>query len=291
MLCHSCGTDVGDSLRLCHGCKNNQAPVLEAQSSAIFHPRNRRAGAYYSGRNASMEPAGFWLRFFALLIDSMLMGIISWVICDLLLRNIFKWSLHADLEALISEWLGALTNGSSSGLPGASGLMELILVGMLLRLMVLAVIQAFTLVTIGLLYFPAFESSKLAATPGKWALGLRVTNLEDQPVSFSSAVTRHLSKVISFFSFGIGFLMVGFTAQKQALHDILAKCLVQKDPLVSSERRFFAAIASAIFFVLWIYLSPDSKSNRTVAIRKSSSAHQWGSMDRRFKRQDSYFVR
>ncbi|HXT86420.1 MAG TPA: RDD family protein [Verrucomicrobiae bacterium] len=80
------------------------------------------------------------------------------------------------------------------------------------------------------LYFAAFESSPWQATPGKKVLGLRVTDLEARRISFVRASGRYFGKIISSLLFGIGFLMAGFTEKKQALHDMLAGCLVLRDP-------------------------------------------------------------
>ena len=80
------------------------------------------------------------------------------------------------------------------------------------------------------LYFAACESSPWQATPGKKVVGLRVTDLEGRRLSFIRASGRYFGKIISSLLFGIGFLMAGFTEKKQALHDMLAGCLVLKDP-------------------------------------------------------------
>lgn len=80
------------------------------------------------------------------------------------------------------------------------------------------------------LYFAAFESSPWQATPGKKVLGLRVTNLEGKRLGFIRASGRYFGKIISSLLFGVGFLMAGFTEKKQALHDMLAGCLVLRDP-------------------------------------------------------------
>ena len=80
------------------------------------------------------------------------------------------------------------------------------------------------------LYFATFESSPWQATPGKKVLGLRVTDLEGRRLSFVRASGRYFGKIISSLLFGIGFFMAGFTEKKQALHDMLAGCLVLRDP-------------------------------------------------------------
>lgn len=78
------------------------------------------------------------------------------------------------------------------------------------------------------LYFALLESSKYQATIGKMALGLVVTDLSGNPTSFGRASGRFFGKLLSSIIMGIGYLLAGFTARKQALHDILAHCLVLK---------------------------------------------------------------
>jgi uncharacterized RDD family membrane protein YckC len=70
------------------------------------------------------------------------------------------------------------------------------------------------------------ESSSWQATLGKKILGLRVTDLAGNRITFARASGRFFGKILSGMILGIGFLMAGFTARKQALHDILAGCLV-----------------------------------------------------------------
>jgi len=76
------------------------------------------------------------------------------------------------------------------------------------------------------IYYAIFESSYLKATPGKIVLGMIVTNVSENKISFGVATIRYFSKFISFAIIGIGFLMVAFTKKEQALHDILAKTVV-----------------------------------------------------------------
>ncbi|HBK66344.1 MAG TPA: hypothetical protein DD000_23340, partial [Cyanobacteria bacterium UBA11166] len=70
------------------------------------------------------------------------------------------------------------------------------------------------------------ESSPKQATIGKQALGIVVTDLNNQPISFVTATIRHFSKILSGIILLIGYLMVLFTEKKQALHDMLAGTLV-----------------------------------------------------------------
>ena len=59
------------------------------------------------------------------------------------------------------------------------------------------------------------------------ALGLIVTDLNDLPVTFGRATGRFFAKIITgLIPLGIGYIMAGFTEKKQALHDMIASCLV-----------------------------------------------------------------
>jgi uncharacterized RDD family membrane protein YckC len=76
------------------------------------------------------------------------------------------------------------------------------------------------------LYFALFESSVYQATPGKMVLGIMVTDLNANRISFGKASLRYVCKIVSLLTLGIGYIMAGFTEKKQALHDIMAGSLV-----------------------------------------------------------------
>jgi uncharacterized RDD family membrane protein YckC len=80
---------------------------------------------------------------------------------------------------------------------------------------------------LGWLYYAGMESSEHQGTLGKMALGLVVTDINGQRLSFGRASGRFFARIItSFVPLGIGFIMAGFTEKKQALHDMIASCLV-----------------------------------------------------------------
>ena len=76
------------------------------------------------------------------------------------------------------------------------------------------------------LYCAFMESSTRQATVGKMALGMKVTDLEGNRISFGRATGRFFGKIISAIIFYIGFIMVAFTPKKQGLHDMIAATLV-----------------------------------------------------------------
>jgi len=76
------------------------------------------------------------------------------------------------------------------------------------------------------LYYSIFESSTRQATLGKRMLRIKVTTLAGGRIGFWRALGRQLGKVVSTAIIGIGFVIAAFTARKQALHDLFARCLV-----------------------------------------------------------------
>ncbi len=81
-------------------------------------------------------------------------------------------------------------------------------------------------IIIGYLYFAGFESSERQATLGKRALGIYVTDLDGNRISFGRASLRYIGKIVSTLTIFVGYIMVAFTARKQALHDMIANTLV-----------------------------------------------------------------
>ena len=89
-------------------------------------------------------------------------------------------------------------------------------------------IAAASLITTALawLYFALCESSAWQATVGKLALGIRVTDLQGNRISFLRALGRYPAKILSGMILFIGFLMVAWTQRKQGLHDMICSTLV-----------------------------------------------------------------
>ena len=145
--------------------------------------------------------AGFWIRFGALMIDSFVFAF--GLIIILLLCLAFAFILGGmDVFRLLEE---------DEVLGGFIYLMYLML-------------------SLGgrWLYYAFFESSTLQATPGKLAVGIKVTDEKGDRISFGRASGRYFGKILSELTLNIGYIMAGFTEKKQALHDLIAGTLVQK---------------------------------------------------------------
>jgi uncharacterized RDD family membrane protein YckC len=113
--------------------------------------------------------------------------------------------------------------------------------GWLIELVVVAVLLALGLILGGSSYFAGFlialtaiwlyfaglESSSLQSTLSGRILGLRVTDLKGEPISFNRATLRHFAMYFSAVTpFAIGYLMAFWTKRRQTLHDYVASTLV-----------------------------------------------------------------
>jgi uncharacterized RDD family membrane protein YckC len=143
--------------------------------------------------------AGFWLRAVAYLIDLLLLAIFTGVV--ILGPLVARGAIPAD-----NPWFLLTTQNKQ----------------------VLAIQLLFDMAC--WLYFASFENSSWQATPGKRIVGLIVTDLKGQRITFTRASGRFFGKLLSQFLLFLGFVMAGFTAKKQALHDVLAGTLVLRRP-------------------------------------------------------------
>jgi uncharacterized RDD family membrane protein YckC len=84
----------------------------------------------------------------------------------------------------------------------------------------------FIQLTLWWLYSAIMESSKFQATFGKIAVGIAVTDMAGNRISFALATGRNFAKSLSFITLFIGYMMAGWTKKKQALHDLIAGTLV-----------------------------------------------------------------
>jgi uncharacterized RDD family membrane protein YckC len=157
----------------------------------------------------SVSYAGFWLRFLAYVIDGLILGAATFAV---LIPLLFLTGIVATLERLPHRIKG-MQGQSNPALIGA--------------IFSLALTFAAVALLLHWLYYAYLESGEKQGTWGKQALGLYVTDGEAKRISFGRASGRFFSKIITgLIPLGIGYIMAGFTAKKQALHDMIAGCLV-----------------------------------------------------------------
>lgn len=157
-----------------------------------------------TNRKNEVRYAGFWLRFVAYIIDDFLLGFAGFIISIPFIGGIVFSAIG----------IGENPENTENLVMGLAGIFGSV-VGLILVVIVLS-----------WLYFALMESSKTQATLGKMALGLKVTDLEGNPISFARATGRYFGKIISGMILYIGYILAGLTEKKQALHDIMATCLV-----------------------------------------------------------------
>lgn len=85
---------------------------------------------------------------------------------------------------------------------------------------------ALSSIVIDMIYFAGFESSKKQATPGKQSLGIKVTDLEGNRISFGKAFFRYVLKLTTELFFGVGYLAIVFSEKKQGLYDMAVGTVV-----------------------------------------------------------------
>jgi uncharacterized RDD family membrane protein YckC len=222
MYCSKCGTQLTNDTIFCSACgqatgitapigiaaaaPSSSAPGLPGYAPAANAVPGTVARYTPSGAMLFVPPAyaGFWLRFLAYIIDNIVLGVIFGVVALLA------------IAAIGVDYFRAMVQGLQDGngeFPVA--FVSAILIAVLLTAMV------------SWIYHAWMESSQYQGTLGKMALGLIVTDLNDQPVTFGRASGRFFAKIITgLIPLGIGYIMAGFTEKKQALHDMIASCLV-----------------------------------------------------------------
>ena len=213
MYCSKCGALVADGAAFCSNCGQAFAVVTAPARSPVLAtsvaaPVGGSAAALpaYAGYAAlpRAEYAGFWLRFLALLIDNVVMGI-GFVL--ILVPLIFLTGLGGLLSQIHPD-----EELNDAGI--------FVLIGLIFLAATVSLVFTW-------LYHALMESSEWQATVGKKALGLVVTDMAGQRVSFARSTGRHFGKIITnMVPFFIGYIMAGFTEKKQTLHDMLAGCLV-----------------------------------------------------------------
>lgn len=79
---------------------------------------------------------------------------------------------------------------------------------------------------IGWLYHAVMTSSARQGTFGKSLLGIKVTDLNGNRISFGRATGRYFATMLSALICLMGYFVALFTEKKQALHDLIAGTLV-----------------------------------------------------------------
>ena len=210
-FCVQCGNELGRNFKACPSCGGREfsdAPVTTAREAAT-QPTSRIHSTHTSGQPGSIptsgltdtskpafQPgnianseryAGFWIRAGAYAVDTL-------VVMVLLLPFFLIWGFQG-----VSEFRT----------PGQVFFQEALIPTLLYWV-----------------YFALMESSKLQATLGKRAFGLKVVGIGGERIGFGRATGRYFAKIVSGLLLMAGYLMVAFTEKKQGLHDMMASTFV-----------------------------------------------------------------
>ncbi|MCL5958966.1 MAG: RDD family protein [Chloroflexi bacterium] len=167
-------------------------PSYQPPSQAGYAPPAYQPPVYGQPYGAAgARKAGFWIRFVALLIDGVILGVVSLAI---------SLPLGAGFAGI-----GAAAGDETGGLAAAGGCLAWLLI-----------------VAIEIGYVIAFWTLK-SATPGKMALGLKVVTVEGADLTLGKAILRFVGYIVnSIIPFAIGYIWAAFDSQKQGIHDKIA---------------------------------------------------------------------
>jgi uncharacterized RDD family membrane protein YckC len=178
LYCSQCGRQYSSSelvrfgtATVCANCKDFYAQRLRETGQV--------AGARVYG--------GFWIRFLAVLIDGIILGIVNFALQTVLSTRITNPADISNVALLMS----------SIGLN-------------------------FTIsIALNMLY-ESFFLVKYGATPGKMIFKLKVITPDGGGLTWGRAIGRYFAKILSSITLLIGYIMAGFDSEKRALHDYIA---------------------------------------------------------------------
>ena len=175
-------------------------PIDETELNRLVTLGTVRSDTVAAGRRYG----GFWIRFLARVIDSILLGVVNAIV---------------RLPLMLMFGIGSM--GSMRGLsrePGAGLIFAPAIMGMV-------GLSALIGIALGVAYEVYFLTSH-GATPGKMALGLRVIRADGGPILPMLALGRHFAMWVSAFILMIGYIMAAFDPEKRALHDRICETRV-----------------------------------------------------------------
>lgn len=186
---------VTGELRYCTECGQAHSPedLLElgsrlvcAQCKPLFVQRLRETGVGPS----EIRYAGFWIRFGARVIDTVLMWFVASLLAMVFVFPAVQTARPDPIRILKGE-----------------GLL------MLIQTIIAAAYEIALTV-------------KFGGPIGKFALGLRVVTADGRPIGWAQSTGRYFATWISGFTFGVGYVLAAFDEQKRALHDHVASTRV-----------------------------------------------------------------
>lgn len=203
------------------------------------------------------DPAGFWLRVWAYLVDYSILALPTVAITYIFSRDALDWIWGLNPATPID--------------------------GRMIKPIVTSLSTLGWFLIIGLFYYPLFESSGLQATPGKLVFRILVGHRDGSPLTLFQALVRHLARaaaivpiivgsiagvILTFAGIGalasacilvgaffstvlsvIQYPLAAFTVDKRALHDLIANTYVlRRGEMEMPEVAVKAVLGTAISF-------------------------------------------
>ncbi len=203
--CLRCGVIFEKHERLAETVRDRRLNPDEASSEAEPIPQDMEV---------KIEPAGFWIRLGAYIVDNVLITLLS-----IVLGVVFMLLFGVGRNPMALASLGPLFYLISLFLPFA--------------------------------YF-IYYLGKRGYTPGKGFLGLQVIRQDGTGISYGDATIRTFSYILSSLPFNLGFLWIAFDRAKQGWHDKIAKTQVIRAEEVSAWRRWVVFIPVILIPILGI---------------------------------------
>lgn len=178
------------------------------------------------GAAAAAAPAGYWRRHVAWTLDAALLALPTWL---LVRGNVI--AAVADLQAAVAAMAQAMAAAAATVLEGAmpadaahamlADPAAMAAIGQLqLALLKLVGLPALVFALLALAWHAGFEQTRWQASPGKRALGLRVTDETGGKPGLARSVGRHLAGALSWITLNLGHAMAALPPRHVALHDL-----------------------------------------------------------------------
>lgn len=158
---------------------NYQGQNICAECKPLYFQRIRE------GVSTGMEYAGFWIRFVASVIDSILM-----------------WVVQLVLIAMSGILMTVVSQGEE---PNA------------IAMIIGVAFQAFSLLLF--IGYKGWFHGRFGQTLGKMAVGVKVVRSNGDPLTYGRAVGRAFAEILSGLTLSIGYIIAAFDSEKRALHD------------------------------------------------------------------------
>ena len=166
--------------KLCSGCRTANQPEF----SYCYRCGLQLSQQLFPDVEVGGNPAGFWIRLIAFLVDYILLSV-----AGILITAIF---IDIDADPALSELFWE-----------ASGWTTVIVTAF--------VSAAYYTITVGL----------WGQTLGKSIFGLKITRTNGSRISYVRAFVRYWAYMVSFVPLGIGFVAIALSSQKRGWHDLI----------------------------------------------------------------------